>query len=380
MSEIHPASASQRMAPATANTESFRPVSTTGAAFWPTMRKVAVMAAGVDALFFLLFLCLEVPQLAWPNVSSILLYAMVYVLILRRANRLAMILMWVEVLLHATVGTIMLGWDSGFHYYLLLFIPAIGIGSSARIASILLPTLLSFYLALNTLSLFVGPSSPMTETSLLIVRWFNIIVVFAMFSSAAVLFRRRLQHTQERLSYLATHDAVTGLWNRRQFMALAEHELARQRRTQSPLSIIVIDISTSLPTAASREGRNVNGALVQAAHALRKSCRIDDIVARWDTSEFVALASCTALPEAVLLAERARLAIHASMGSANDPCCAASIGVAEIEPGEDFFTALGRADASAEMSKKCRVDSMTRPDIADPAHSARTTLFATSRG
>lgn len=380
MSEPHSASSSQHTA-APASVGSFRPVSLTGASFWPTMRKVAVMAASVDVLYFLLFISLGVPQLAWPNVSSVLLYAMVYVLILRRVNRLAMVLMWIEVLLHTTVGTLMIGWDSGFHYYLLLFIPAIGIGSSVRVASILLPTLLTCYLALNMLSLFAGPTTPLPETALVIVRWFNIIMVFAILSCSAILFRRRVQNTQERLSYLATHDPVTGLWNRRQFMAMAEHELARQRRTRSPLSIVVIDIHASNPAGAPHIRRVGDSALVHVAHSLRNSCRIDDIVARWDASEFVALVSCAALPEATLFAERARSAIEAAM--ANAPSHAASFsvstGVTEIEVGEDFFTALGRADAAADASKPGRADQVSRRGGAASHSCNSTVLFAARR-
>lgn len=379
MSENHPASASasQRVAPA-ATAESFRPVSMTGRAFWPTMRKVALMAAGIDILFFLLFAYLDVPQLAWPNVSSILLYAMVYVLIGRRANRLAMILMWVEVPLHATVGTIMLGWESGFHYYLLLFIPAIGIGSRVRVASILLPCVLACYLGLNTLSLFVSPSSPLPEASLMIVRWFNIVVIFAMFSSAAVFYRRRVQNTQERLSYLATHDAVTGLWNRRQFMTMAEHELARQRRTQEALAIVAIDVHMA-GAAAAQAKRVGDGELVRVAHALKKNCRTDDIVARWEATQFLALLSCATLPEAALFAERVSVAIEESLAGMRpaDSYCIVSTGLTEIQLGEDFFTALARADAAAEASKHARLDPMNRRDPASRDQAA--SLYATSR-
>jgi diguanylate cyclase (GGDEF)-like protein len=377
MSETYRATSDQRRATA-ATAESFRPLSMAGAAFWPTMRKVALMAAGIDILFFLLFLHLEVPQLAWPNVSSILLYAMVYMLILRRANRLAMILMWVEVLLHATVGTIMLGWESGFHYYLLLFIPAIGIGSSVRVASILLPGVLACYLGLNALSLFVGPSNPLPQASQVVVRWFNIAVIFAMFSSAAIFYRRRVQNSQERLSYLATHDAVTGLWNRRQFMTMAEHEFARQRRTRATLTIVVIDVHAADSGGTPHARRVADRELVHAAHALKKNCRTDDIVARWDATEFLALLPCATLSEATLFAERVALAIEESLADTRAGSgCIVSTGLTEIQLGEDFFTALARADTAAEASKQTRMGAMNRHGSA--SHDEAAALFATSR-
>src|SRR5687768_15040655 len=71
--------------------------SAAGMAFWPTLRKVVVIAASVDLLYFVLFLGIGVPELAWPNVSSIALYATAYALILRRINMLAIALIWIEV-------------------------------------------------------------------------------------------------------------------------------------------------------------------------------------------------------------------------------------------------------------------------------------------
>ena len=88
-------------------------------------RRVTVMAAGVDLAFVFLFLAFGSPLLAWLNVVSITMYAVAYWLLGRRINGPAVVLIWIEVLGHAAIGTLLIGWDSGFHYYLLMFIPAI---------------------------------------------------------------------------------------------------------------------------------------------------------------------------------------------------------------------------------------------------------------
>ena len=44
------------------------------------------------------------------------------------------------------------------------------------------------------------------------------------------------------LEELATIDSLTGLYNRRHFMATAEAEWARFQRYQRPLSMLMVDI------------------------------------------------------------------------------------------------------------------------------------------
>jgi diguanylate cyclase (GGDEF)-like protein len=178
---------------------------------------------------------------------------------------------------------------------------------------------------------------------------------------------------------MATHDAVTGLWNRRQFMTMAEHEFARQRRAPATLTIVAINVHVADSSGASQTSRIGDADLVQAAHALKTNCRTIDIVARWDATEFLALVSCASLPEAALFAERVGTAVeeailHRSPGANY----IVSTGLTEVHLGEDFFTALARVDAAAEDSKQARLQSMHRygPGSLD-AHGD--SLAATSR-
>lgn len=36
-----------------------------------------------------------------------------------RLNRLAVSIIWLKLLIHAAVGSLVLGWDSGFHHFLM---------------------------------------------------------------------------------------------------------------------------------------------------------------------------------------------------------------------------------------------------------------------
>jgi diguanylate cyclase len=149
-------------------------------AFWTMTRRVTLVAACVDLAFLALFLWFDSPLLAWVNVLSIAMYLVAYWLLTLRINNPALILIWLEVLGHAALGSLVAGWDSGFHYYLLLFIPAIVVSWRGNFSALLVILLLVFYLVLHTCSRTVGAVAPLSPVSLMVVHAFNVSIVFGM--------------------------------------------------------------------------------------------------------------------------------------------------------------------------------------------------------
>lgn len=107
-----------------------RPHSQARAAMWLTLRRVTVLAALTDAGYFLLFWAIGSPVLQWINLVSIALYGLAWRLSRDRLHPASVWLMWIEVLGHAALGSLVIGWASGFHYFLMMFIP--GIAASTR--------------------------------------------------------------------------------------------------------------------------------------------------------------------------------------------------------------------------------------------------------
>ena len=58
-------------------------------------------------------------------------------------------------------GALGIGWDSGFHYYLLMFIPGIFVSTTGARAVAVVFGLWAFYVALNAMTYFVAPLEPL---------------------------------------------------------------------------------------------------------------------------------------------------------------------------------------------------------------------------
>jgi diguanylate cyclase (GGDEF)-like protein/PAS domain S-box-containing protein len=109
-----------------------------------------------------------------------------------------------------------------------------------------------------------------------------------------------LKHQHE-IEYLSFHDALTGLYNRR-FMEVELKRLDVPRNY--PLTIIQGDVNR-LKLVNDAFGHEKGDELIRkAAHAIKASCRPDDLIARWGGDEFVILLPRTSAEDADRIIER----------------------------------------------------------------------------
>ncbi len=108
---------------------------------------------------------------------------------------------------------------------------------------------------------------------------------------------------------LATVDALTGLMNRRAFNATLQVEIARAERYGHPLSFVLLDIDHFKAINDQRGHASGDAVLSALGHALSKSARTTDYVARWGGEEFVVALTCTDREGARVVAERMRQAV-----------------------------------------------------------------------
>lgn len=137
------------------------------------------------------------------------------------------------------------------------------------------------------------------------------------------------RHAEE-LERLATTDGMTGIYNRRHFMTLADLEWGRARRYGRPLSFLMIDIDF-FKSINDRFGHEVGDQMIVHLSRLASGCKRDsDVLARLGGEEFALLLPETDLAQAELVAERLRrdVAENPLTASSNQISTTISIGVA----------------------------------------------------
>jgi diguanylate cyclase (GGDEF)-like protein len=157
---------------------------------------------------------------------------------------------------------------------------------------------------------------------------------------------RKLQEERVRVSSLV--DDLTGLYNRRGFLTLAEQHLKLAERTGRNVLLIFADLD-EFKDINDRFGHNEGDrALTEAARVIRGVFRDSDIIARLGGDEFVILALETSDLSGDILARRLREALAARNAQAQRGyAITMSVGVARYDPRSPAPIAdlLARADA-----------------------------------
>jgi two-component system cell cycle response regulator len=163
------------------------------------------------------------------------------------------------------------------------------------------------------------------------------------------------QSDKERYEWLAATDPLTGCLNRRSLMEKLDEELDRMRRYELSLSVLMIDLDRFKQVNDTRGHLAGDRVLQQVGEMLRREVRSVDVVARYGGEEFVIVLPETALPGAVVFAERIRERIGAhDFAESGDPLKATvSVGVASIAPGDvaDPDSVIALADEALYRAK-----------------------------
>jgi diguanylate cyclase (GGDEF)-like protein len=138
-----------------------------------------------------------------------------------------------------------------------------------------------------------------------------LLLMVAGVGASAVRSGRRANVAVEELRRLATTDELTGLVNRRQFLALLEVEVARTRRSGRPLSLAILDVDHFKRVNDLHGHPAGDEVLRMLAASLRGTGRAGDILGRMGGEEFAVLMPETSLGEARVACERLGSAVAA---------------------------------------------------------------------
>jgi diguanylate cyclase (GGDEF)-like protein len=148
----------------------------------------------------------------------------------------------------------------------------------------------------------------------------------------------------EQMRFLADHDPLTNLLNRRSFVQHLDAEVARSRRYDRPLALVVFDLD-ELKTVNDTQGHAAGDeAIKQVADALRATIRAEDNAFRIGGDEFAVLLSEANEQDAASAAQRI----------ADELQVAASFGVAVCSSGCEAGALLREADDAMYRMKRRR--------------------------
>ncbi|GGY54774.1 GGDEF domain-containing protein [Bacterioplanes sanyensis] len=320
--------------------------------FRKLMKQVAVVAGITHVAFGLLFYWHQVPWLSWVNVFSVLLYVLVFWLMRTDRNTFfAWLLVVGEIVAHAVLAVTFVGWDSGFHFYIML-IPPVVMVSPLQNAVAKMPAVIAVvavYVALDYSLREANATYAMPPAVQDSLYYFNLVAVLAIMVFLAGLYYRLVVRNERKLQRLATTDALTGLHNRRSLTLYATDLLSQTQ----PLTAILCDLDNFKRTNDEHGHLAGDQVLITVARLLRQSVRSRDLAARWGGEEFLLLLPETSAAEAAVVAERIRQRIDAAvieMGGTTLPV-SATLGVAERKGQETLDQLLARADEALYQGK-----------------------------
>jgi diguanylate cyclase (GGDEF)-like protein len=160
---------------------------------------------------------------------------------------------------------------------------------------------------------------------------------------------RQAAHLHE----LATIDSMTGLYNRREFLLLAEAEWQRCRRYRRDLALVVLDID-AFKTINDRFGHQTGDQVIVLITKLCRSAkRGSDIAGRMGGEEFAILLPEATVADAQSFAERLRELIGREAGALmQGRPTTVSIGVAGAADTDGLAALFRQADTALYTAKR----------------------------
>jgi diguanylate cyclase (GGDEF)-like protein/PAS domain S-box-containing protein len=165
----------------------------------------------------------------------------------------------------------------------------------------------------------------------------------------------RRKESEEQLKFMATHDMLSGLYNRKMLEQLLSDEIHRAKRYQHKLSVFMLDID-NFKMINDTKGHQIGDKVIRSiGNLLLNTVRKTDVAARYGGEEFVIILPETTTAKAEELANRLCQTISDTnllMHGSEVISITASIGVATYpKHAEDWQTLIDTADQAMYQAK-----------------------------
>lgn len=241
----------------------------------------------VHAILAMLFLQNGRPVLAGINFASLVFYlGWICAFANRKVNDFMLLLLYLDVVIHACIYNVLLGRQTGFYLYTFTIIPVTFFMSSRDLKhkhTMLVSAILSMAsIFLMLMTLLKAPTAPL-ESEAVSTQFFqiNVLMCAMLLSLYTSEFMTETLNTQDSLSFHAENDPLTGLRNRFGFVK----EIERIHGTQ--YCVIMADIDNFKQVNDTYGHATGDIVLSKIGKVLLNSVRKEDIVCRWGGEEFV---------------------------------------------------------------------------------------------
>jgi two-component system, cell cycle response regulator len=179
--------------------------------------------------------------------------------------------------------------------------------------------------------------------------------------------QQELLQTREALRQQATHDALTGVFNRAAILHIVHKELLRARREGLDVGLLMVDLDRFKEINDSLGHPAGDAVLREAAHRMLSGVRRYDSIGRYGGDEFLVVLPGCGQESARVQAERLRQALSTDLFPVNEQALpvTCSVGCATLfgAGSSDADSLIRAADASLYKAKQ---QGRNRTELADP--------------
>jgi len=178
-------------------------------------------------------------------------------------------------------------------------------------------------------------------------------------------YQQMMHDLNKALHQASTHDALTGIANRRLLGERLKDEADRNKRYGRTLSIAMLDVDL-FKRINDQHGHDVGDRmLVELASVLEAEIREQDLCGRWGGEEFLILLPETNLEAAHQVVERVRARIRELAVRVDTELLSITVsaGIAEQVLGEPYARTISRADLALLQAKRMGRDRCMLADL-----------------